>query len=333
MDSLTQVVLGAAVGYACGGRRLGRSALLIGAIAGTLPDLDFIFSAFAADDFSYLFHHRGFSHSIIASVSLPVFWAWITTKFRPNWDFLTLYWVYFWGAFTHIWLDSFTTWGTQIFWPATLRVAFNTIFIVDPFYTFFLLSGVGLSLMFKTHKKRLGAIIGALAMSSLYLVWGVSVKYYLNPKFEAVFSKNNLSITRLSTKPTAFNSILWLGVAESDTAFHLTFVSLLDKTHHQKVYTIPKSQEISPDYLTSRTKQILAYTQGYYIVKKTNFGYLIHDLRYGTLGDPFVFGEQFVFSYEFKKQSDAEVAIQVLNPRVQDPQLLLKTLWERLKGN
>ncbi len=332
MDSLTQLLLGAAVGYACGGKRLGRPALLIGAVAGTLPDLDFIFSAFAKDDFSYLYHHRGFSHSIIASITLPVLWAWITTKLRPNWNFVTLYAVYFWGAFTHIWLDSLTTWGTQIFWPAALRVAFNTVFIVDPIYTVFLLAGVGVSLFLSMHKKRQWVVIAALLLSSLYLVWGIGVKYYLNPKFEAVFSENNIRTNRISTKPTAFNSILWLGVAESDAAYHLTFVSLIDKTHHQKVYTIPKNQEISPDYLTTKTKQILAYTNGYYIVKKTDKGYIIHDLRYGTLGDPFVFGEQFVFSYELKKISESEVEVTVLNPKVQAPHKLFKALWLRLKG-
>ena len=40
MDSVTQLVLGAAVGEAVMGRRVGNRAVLWGAIAGTLPDLD-----------------------------------------------------------------------------------------------------------------------------------------------------------------------------------------------------------------------------------------------------------------------------------------------------
>ena len=40
MDSLTQIVLGAAVGEAVAGRKLGAKAALWGAIGGTLPDLD-----------------------------------------------------------------------------------------------------------------------------------------------------------------------------------------------------------------------------------------------------------------------------------------------------
>ena len=40
MDSVTQITLGAAVGEAVLGRKIGGRAMLWGAIAGTLPDLD-----------------------------------------------------------------------------------------------------------------------------------------------------------------------------------------------------------------------------------------------------------------------------------------------------
>ena len=46
MDSLTQIVLGAAVGQAVAGRQIGNRAMLYGAIAGTIPDLDVIASNF-----------------------------------------------------------------------------------------------------------------------------------------------------------------------------------------------------------------------------------------------------------------------------------------------
>ena len=40
MDSLTQIVLGAAVGEAVLGKKVGNKAMFYGAIAGTVPDLD-----------------------------------------------------------------------------------------------------------------------------------------------------------------------------------------------------------------------------------------------------------------------------------------------------
>ena len=40
MDSITQIVLGAACGEAVLGKKIGNKALLFGAIGGTIPDLD-----------------------------------------------------------------------------------------------------------------------------------------------------------------------------------------------------------------------------------------------------------------------------------------------------
>jgi inner membrane protein len=40
MDSLTQVVLGAACGELALGKKIGNKALMFGAIGGTIPDLD-----------------------------------------------------------------------------------------------------------------------------------------------------------------------------------------------------------------------------------------------------------------------------------------------------
>ena len=63
MDSLTQIVLGAAVGEATLGRRVGNRAIVWGGIAGTLPDLD-VLSGLVTDPMSALVYHRAFTHSL-----------------------------------------------------------------------------------------------------------------------------------------------------------------------------------------------------------------------------------------------------------------------------
>lgn len=63
MDSLTQIVLGAAVGEAVLGKKVGNKAMLYGAIAGTIPDLDVLARNFV-DTVTATEWHRGFSHSI-----------------------------------------------------------------------------------------------------------------------------------------------------------------------------------------------------------------------------------------------------------------------------
>ena len=63
MDSLTQIVLGAAVGEAALGRKVGNRAMLWGGICGTLPDLDVLSNA-VSDPMSALAYHRAFTHSL-----------------------------------------------------------------------------------------------------------------------------------------------------------------------------------------------------------------------------------------------------------------------------
>ncbi|MEM9525558.1 MAG: metal-dependent hydrolase, partial [Bacteroidota bacterium] len=63
MDSLTQIVLGAAVGEATLGRKVGNRAMLWGGLCGTLPDLDVLASA-VSDPMSALAYHRAFTHSL-----------------------------------------------------------------------------------------------------------------------------------------------------------------------------------------------------------------------------------------------------------------------------
>ena len=79
MDSLTQVVLGAAVGEAVLGRKAGPHAMLWGGIAGFLPDLD-ITSSFVMDEISALKVHRGITHSIFFAVLASFVLGWLVHR-------------------------------------------------------------------------------------------------------------------------------------------------------------------------------------------------------------------------------------------------------------
>ena len=61
MDSVTQILLASAVGYATLGNKLGRKSLLVGAAFGTLPDLDVLIN-FGGDVENFVYH-RSFSTS------------------------------------------------------------------------------------------------------------------------------------------------------------------------------------------------------------------------------------------------------------------------------
>ncbi len=90
MDSLTQIVLGAAVGQAVQGKKLGNRAMLWGAVGGTIPDLDVIGNAFMSE-LSSLAFHRGISHSFFFAIVFSFFiaryvnWLYQSGTYRKKW--------------------------------------------------------------------------------------------------------------------------------------------------------------------------------------------------------------------------------------------------------
>src|SRR5690606_27140821 len=79
MDSLTQIVLGAAVGEIALGRKIGNRAMIWGAIGGTLPDLDVLANPFL-DDMEALAFHRGITHSLLFSLVAPLGFGWLVHR-------------------------------------------------------------------------------------------------------------------------------------------------------------------------------------------------------------------------------------------------------------
>ncbi len=79
MDSLTQIVLGAACGEVVAGKKIGNRAMIWGGIAGTIPDLD-VLSQFVTDEISALAFHRGISHSLLFAFLAPALFAYLTKR-------------------------------------------------------------------------------------------------------------------------------------------------------------------------------------------------------------------------------------------------------------
>lgn len=79
MDSLTQIALGAAIGEATLGKKIGNRAMLWGAFGGLLPDFD-VFARFFTDEMSALAFHRGFMHSFVFSVIMAVLLGWLVHR-------------------------------------------------------------------------------------------------------------------------------------------------------------------------------------------------------------------------------------------------------------
>lgn len=83
MDSLTQIVLGAACGEVVLGRKVGNRAMLWGAVGGTIPDLDVVANLFT-DPITAMALHRGISHSFFFAFTAPVLFGWLVHRFYDS---------------------------------------------------------------------------------------------------------------------------------------------------------------------------------------------------------------------------------------------------------
>ena len=233
MDSLTQIVLGASVAEATLGKKIGNKAIVLGAIAGTIPDLDIV-TRFFVDDLTASVMHRGFSHSLIFPfVAAPIL-AWILKKIYSSYtdvSFNDWFKMFFLAIITHPILDAQTTWGTQLFWPFEWRVAIENIFIIDPIYTLpFLTFLILTAFQDKLSKKRKLYNSLGLIISSAYLLITLSFKGVAHYNIAKGLKENNIEYKDINTRATYFNSILWSSQIELEDSYIFTYYSLFDKS-------------------------------------------------------------------------------------------------------
>ena len=335
MDSLTQIVLGGAVGEAVLGKKIGNKAILWGAIGGTIPDLDTIPGQFL-DTVSALEIHRGFSHSIVFALLLSPILGWAVCRLykRKNnatwWGWTQLF---FWTIFTHPLLDIFTTWGTQLLWPLDWRIAVQSIFVIDPLYTlpFIICLIVVLFSKVKNDKRqkfnRLGLII-----SSCYLLLTVGLKLYVNTIFENSLDRQNINYIRYDSRPTPLNTILWTSNIEIKGEFLISYYSLFDNNKELEYFHFPKNQQLLNPYRNNhKVERLIKLTKGFYTVEVTETGLAFNDLRFG-LTEGFDKGKgDFVFVYLIDKLN-GEIQITKKEQSFKNSDRLLAKLWKRMLG-
>lgn len=269
MDSLTQAALGAAVGEAVLGKKIGRKAAILGAIGGTIPDLDVLLIPFFSE-FQKIVIHRGYSHSILFCILGAFLFAFLLKKLK--WtdaiSYRRLWFFSFLALFTHVVLDSFTSFGTQLLLPFTdWRVSFDSITIIDPVYTVPLIAGVLGSIFWyeKTDKNRgLPNSIG-LVVSSIYLVFTLANKENMEGIFYTQLEEQNIPTFRLLTVPVSVGNMTWYGVAKDKTHLYLGKYSILKKNKIE-FEAFPINKHLLKDLDERLVDRLLWFAQEFYTV-------------------------------------------------------------------
>lgn len=332
MDSVTQIVLGITTAELVAGKKLQNKTFLYGAVLGTIPDLDIVVGKFmnAVDGVAI---HRGLSHSLLFFVLLAPVFGWLISKIeKEKISFKSASLLALWCLGTHVLLDLFTSWGTQILWPLEHRFALKTIFVIDPLYTIPLLISLILVWKNKEHFIRRKYIIRGLIISSSYLLLTCVLKLFVVQQFETALQNQNLVYQELIVKPTAFNCILWNANVATSKGYYLADYSLFDSQPIQFTF-YPKNRELEEKLVNSydfhRLKKI---SEGWYLVTEHNNRLFFNDLRFGLLNDQ-PENPQFAFSYEFVYESNGTLLAHEVPKAKRDGKALLKKIFTRLQGN
>jgi inner membrane protein len=327
MDSLTQIVLGGAVGYAVLGNKVGSKAAIYGAVLGTLPDLD-VFLPYSGEVEAFTYH-RGFSHSILVQLLISPFIVWLIIKYHQATAIYKNHW--FWLVFlclsTHGILDSFTVYGTQLLWPITeYPFAVSNLFIIDPMYTLPLLVAFIVIFLPSVKPKRTSKINHfALAISSLYICWSLAAKFYIDKKVELALSDRQINTHHYLSTPAPFSTLLWRVMVMSDDQYYEGYVSIFDSSSDVSLDAYHSS-----DFLLYNIKdewdvqRLQWFTKGFYSVKQQQQNIILSDLRMGAECS-------YVFNFIVGEQTSTGIVKSRIEKVSDRPDLsLIGNVWDRI---
>jgi inner membrane protein len=301
MDSLTHIALGAVIGEAFAGKTLGKRAMLIGAGAQSLPDIDFI-AAFWLSPTDNLLAHRGFTHSFLFGIIATAILTEVAARSRWSHNIARWQWAAFLGTeiLVHLVLDSLNAYGIGWFEPFShKRISFDTIFVADPLYSIWLGIAI-LALFILRHRRgqRRNWILFGLVFSTLYLIYTFINKFSIESEIKDEFARNQIPYHRYFTTPTPFNNWLWYIVAEDDSGFHIGHRSVFDD-HPTDFYYFPRQGHLLDSLQDEKDlERLLQFSQGYYTVEQwSNDTLVFNDLRFGQIVGWYDPRERFVFHY------------------------------------
>jgi inner membrane protein len=204
MDSLSQIVLGAAVGEAVLGRRIGNRAMIWGAVAGTIPDMD-VLGKYFLSELDNLAFHRGISHSLLFCLVGSLVFGWVTDRLYRSRH--------------HAWLAL----GTKA--AAAVVVGFVVNFLTQIFapgawWPFLLCLFVAARFVRHDSRRQLWNRLG-LTWSCLYLALTVVNHSRVQHTVEAALQDQGRSCEQFLITPTIFNNFLWNVVVDAGDEFLL----------------------------------------------------------------------------------------------------------------
>jgi inner membrane protein len=336
MDSLTHIALGACIGEWMLDRKLGRKAMLWGALAQSVPDIDFV-ASFWMGNAQNLLAHRGFTHSFLFA-GLAAFALGLTAErwHRPHNISLKKWGLFFLAEISvHLLLDACNNYGVGWFEPfSNKRISFNSIYVADPFFSIGpAIACIMLLFLRSDHKHRVYWVKTGMLTAVLYFSYTVINKLTMHQSVQELARKQGIAYARMMTTPVALNNWLWWVVLEDSSGFHTGYRSVFDREPQLDLQFFPRNESLLDQVDDHEELQLLKrFSQGYYTAEKRGDTLVFNDLRFGQIigwMDP---QEEFVFHYFLEHQNDNDLVVQRGRFARWDKQAF-GALLRRIRGN
>jgi inner membrane protein len=210
-------------------------------------------------------------------------------------------------------LDSFTTYGTQLFLPFTdNRVSFDSIGIIDPVYTIPLLLGLGLSLFRyeRQHPDRSVPNHFGLVISSLYLMFTLANKQHIQKVFYQNLEKQEITYYRMLTVPVAAANSIWYGVVADKTHLYLGKYSMW-KDNEVEFESFPINDYLLNSLDSDLVDRLKWFAQDFYTVAEFEGKIRMYNMQCDMQGVRY-FGEYkapTAFYYEIDPNPDGQYSL------------------------
>ncbi|OOG78468.1 metal-dependent hydrolase [Flavobacterium sp. A45] len=335
MDTVTHTLLGAAIGEAILGKRIGRKAMFYGALTSNIPDIDVLGILFLSDSKQLLFH-RGITHSIFFLLLISILLGWLT-KFwikdnRVNWKNWTI--LFLLTMLSHLLLDSLTCYGLGIFEPFNnYRLSFNTIFVADPFYTLPLFIGVLLPFIGNRNSNAISKwnTIG-LCISSSYLIFTFITHNYVLRVMKNSFNEQKLVSNDFTVTPTPLNTFLWMGFSNDEEGSWIGYYSIFDKEKKINYFRVQKNDSLLQPFENNESiKNLKQLSKGNYFISKEDSILYFNDIRFGQVSGWNTADAPFAFKFNLNKNAENKRALNRI--KYNEPTYeWFTTLVNRIKG-
>ena len=230
MDTLTHALSGALIARASARKTdaipVGRR-IAVGAAAAAFPDIDFVTSYMTP--LSYLYHHRGITHSLLL---LPLWAALVALIFAAVWRFKPGWRAYFGiaaiGIAAHIAGDLITSFGTMIFAPLSdARYALSATFIIDLWFTGIILAGLAASAAWR--RSRVPAMVaGAILVGYVGFQWLMQQQAI---EFGRDYAKKaGLMAAKVTAMPRPVSPLNWTVFVNDEGRYRYAHVNLRRQT-------------------------------------------------------------------------------------------------------